>query len=586
MVSNKIKLSFLFCLLVMATDSLFAQVQPLSRQDSALLMNYTEKFERASAQNQYRETADNLNELAFLFWNHNYYKKAIEYYEKSLEYNKIVNNENGIAMISNNLGMLYSDINEFQKSLEFFNKTLAARRAKKEKIGIISALINISVVKNNLKEFDSSVQDLEEALKFAREINDIDQMRSCYGMLAETYQKAGDSEKSLYYFEFYKQIHELSQKKRVDNIKVDLEEERIRKEMLETEKNEIGSQLQSKRVELSKLNESLLEADSTLNLLNVELNAKNLQLQLILKEKEILGLKAEREEKIAEEEIRARKNISTLFIVSVIFLLIILFLILLNRKKIKSKNKLLEERNTEITVINNELTDSNRVKDTLFSIIAHDLKAPLAQLEQTFTLIDNKLLDEDELDFFLKELKKRFKFSNLLLENLLEWAKNQIHGSTIKCESFELNAAVNESISVLEGLYSSKQIKVETNLSFTDEIYADIDMVKLIVRNLFSNAIKFTPKQGLIKIETTKTNGTARIDIIDSGVGMSQEQIEKLFKSDVNTTTYGTEKEKGTGIGLKLSKEFIDLMNGTIKINSSIGKGSTFSVLLPINKAD
>lgn len=574
----------IFLVFCLTSANCLAQIQPLSRQDLAEIKNYTQTYTQALSNKDDKTAADNLNKIAYIHWNHNDYRKAIEFYEKSLAHNEKVENENGIAMICNNLGMLYSDVKEYEKSIDFFNRTLAGRRAKKQKAGIISALINISVVTNNLGRYNESVNSLDEALTLAREMSDIDQMRSCYGMLAETYQKSGNPEKSLYYFNYYRSFHELSQKEKIKDITVNLDEERKEKALLEKEKALISGKLQNKRHEIDALSYILKSADSTLNTLNVELGEKNLQLELVEKDREILKLKAEQEMQNAEKQSQKTKWIALITTLIILFLVALILLILRNRRRIAEKNTLLEERYSEILAINTKLSDANRVKDTLFSIIAHDLKSPLAQLEQTFLLIEENLIDPEELDFFIQELQKRFKNTNFLLENLLAWAKNQMSGATVSFKRFVLNNAIEECLQVLESLYTEKKIRISKSLEFEASVHADEDMIKLIVRNILANAIKFTPKEGEIKIKTWKIDQrNVGIKIADSGIGMSQKQIAQLFSGNT-TSTYGTEKEKGTGIGLKLSKQFIDLMNGNIRVSSTKGEGSTFSIELPIQQ--
>ena len=208
-----------------------SQLQPLSRNDKAAVQKSIQAYESAKEINNMKEASRHLNDLAYLYWEHNDYRKAIEYYEQSMEFNKNLNNENGLAMLHNNLGMLYSDIGEYLKSLEYFKKTLAARRAYKSKEGMIAALKNIAVVQNNLKMFDESVKDLQEALSMARETNDPDQISSCFLMLSETYEKAGELENTKHYYELYQQFSTMKKDREIIRIQQIADEETILKEI-------------------------------------------------------------------------------------------------------------------------------------------------------------------------------------------------------------------------------------------------------------------------------------------------------------------------------------------------------------------
>lgn len=579
---KRMQIIYICIALGLSTGPILAQEQPFSRKDSAQFKLLQQHLLQAQNNHSFKEEADNLNKIGYLYWDHNQYAKAAAYYEQSMELNQKVGNENGMAMIANNLGMLYSDLGQYPRALQYFKETLAARRANRETRGIISALINISVVKGNLKEYNGAITDLEEALELARQENDLEQMRSCYGMLSETYQKAGNVKKSLYYFEYYRSFQELSQKKKLSNIEGALAEEREERENLETEKEQINTQLESKKGEIGQLSQKIAAADTILAQLHTELDSKNMQLLLVNQEKEILSLKSEREEKKLLSEQRKRRTTFLIAALLILFLLVVAGMIWYNRRRIALKNEQLEAQNASMALMNEELEASNRIKDTLFSVIGHDLRSPLGQLEQTFGMLDQDLLDQEEQELVFAQLRKGLKQGNLLLENLLAWAKGHMAGNTLRLTSFELNKVVEEGVFVLEGLYESKGVKLTKELHFKGTIEADADMVKLIVRNLTSNAIKFTPKDGEVSVETTQEGNCAKIAVKDKGVGMTQEQIAGLFDAKTNTSTFGTEKEKGTGIGLKLVKQFIDVLHGSIEINSWVGQGTTFTVRLPM----
>ena len=186
----------------------FGQTQEyaLSRQDSALIHKYLNKAAGHENNQNLKEASRFLNDAAMIYWEHNHYDQSIKYFKKSLAFNKKLANENGIAMINSNLALINTDKKNYTEALRYFKNTLAVRKSNNEPIGIISAHINISVVLNNLEKHDEAVGHLLEALNEAREINDPDQMRACYGMLSETYQKAGNVEKSLYYYLVEKMI--------------------------------------------------------------------------------------------------------------------------------------------------------------------------------------------------------------------------------------------------------------------------------------------------------------------------------------------------------------------------------------------
>ena len=167
----------------------------MSRNDSAFVAEAQEKYEQSLSQNNLKQASGHLNDIAFKYWNHNDYNKAIEYYEKSLGLNKSIGNENGEAMINSNLGLLYADVKNFEKSYSYFQRTLAARKSFDQKEGVVQAMINCAGALNALKRYPESLDLLEEAASLARQIKRQDLMLEyllkCYANLSETYEKAG-----------------------------------------------------------------------------------------------------------------------------------------------------------------------------------------------------------------------------------------------------------------------------------------------------------------------------------------------------------------------------------------------------------
>jgi len=237
-----------------------------------------------------------------------------------------------------------------------------------------------------------------------------------------------------------------------------------------------------------------------------------------------------------------------------------------------------------IKSINEELINQNTVKDRFFSIIAHDLRSPLCSI-----LGLSKLIAEDTSDFTTEQIQEitsniHITADNLyhLLENLLEWAKIQQNLIFVDLEPVKVLFIVQESVLLFTDTFKNKNLKIAIDISKEVQVYADINIMKTIVRNLISNAIKFTPKGGNIEISTKMTKeDEVEISIKDSGIGMGPEILKNLFRLDVSTCRKGTENESSTGFGLLLCKEFIEKLGGKISVESECGKGSNFHFSLP-----
>jgi len=564
--------------------STFGQAQPLSEHDSALVVKHLANYEIDLNQNDnIKEASRHLNETAFIYWEHNQYQKAIDHYEKSLELNDAVANENGTAMINNNLGMLYSDIGKYQQSYDHFQKTLAARRSVKEKVGIISALINISVVLNNLSRYDESATGLKEALDLAREMNDPVQMRSCYGMLSETYEKGGDIEQSQYYFELYRTFHEMIQKEEVSELMSDIKEEKLTAQIA-LEKNKQNEQLlETKQMELSRLkldntsyDQKLGEYDSLNRAYFASLNRKQLEYELLQQESLIKDLQIKEDQAVIEKSNTVR-NFSLLIIIGLLgFIWYIIFIYLRTQRM----RKALEISNTEISIQKTELEDLNAIKTKLFSIISHDLKNPFVGFRTTLDAMSNGNMDTEKSKKMVSMIKRQADSTGNLLNNLLYWARTQMGGLTPNLEPIAIKELLDESIELLDGMAEKKDLSFENVVNENAVVRADREMLNVILRNILTNAVKFSHAKGTIDIHSESTADKLVVTITDHGVGMSEEQMADLLTNQVNLSSVGTNNEEGTGIGLALSKELIKLNNGIIRVTSTKGQGSQFSIEL------
>jgi len=244
----------------------------------------------------------------------------------------------------------------------------------------------------------------------------------------------------------------------------------------------------------------------------------------------------------------------------------------------KKAEILLKERESQ-------LRELNSTKDKLFSIIAHDLRSPFtAILGLSELLIENiKDFKVAESEEYLGIINSSAKNTLILLDNLLTWAKSQTGNNIYKPAKTNLTAIINTIIEESKSIAKIKNISVKSTQTDDVEVYADVNMLKTILRNLISNAIKYTHSNGKIAISAVQNKNNIEIRVSDNGVGMSEETQNKLFEIDATVTTTGTADEKGSGLGLILCKEFVEKHGGEIWVKSELEKGSTFIFSLPIN---
>ena len=227
-----------------------------------------------------------------------------------------------------------------------------------------------------------------------------------------------------------------------------------------------------------------------------------------------------------------------------------------------------------------ELQKLNNLKDRLFSIIAHDLRGPLHNLQEVLSLVNANLLSDEEKESLMQDLSRSVDQSVGLMENLLSWASSQQKGETIKKESFNLSDLLHEVLTSIKALLEKKSLKIVLDLDQKLIAMADREMIKIVLRNLISNAIKFSNEATTISISAKSGEKGLEIAISDQGIGMSAEELKKLFSLDLRSRR-GTSNEEGSGLGLMLCKDFIEKNKGKLSVKSKEGRGSTFSFILP-----
>lgn len=258
------------------------------------------------------------------------------------------------------------------------------------------------------------------------------------------------------------------------------------------------------------------------------------------------------------------------------------------------KQKMLQKKNSEINnqkeviaekarlleIRTNELAELNSVKTKLFSVISHDLRSPMYALRNLFRNMHQKNVPASEVKMAVPEVLMDLNYTIGLMENLLQWSKSQMQSTASKPEELNLSKMIDDTLQLMRLQAEAKQIYIENKNNCPVYVLADRDMVSLVLRNLVSNAIKFTPQQGYVEVGVNELSTFVEVYVQDSGVGISKDAIRKINESNFYTTK-GTSSEAGTGLGLMLCKEFLNKNGGQMHIESELGKGSVFSFTLP-----
>lgn len=569
---NRIPILRIKTLLVLLLLAHFCYAQDLSSipvEAKKSIDELIQKGGEAEAANDYNQASFFFHQAGNTYWTHGFLTEAIEQFKKSLTFSEKLSSLNGISVLNTKIGLLYTELKNYENSLSYFSRSLEIARKMGRKQDIVSSLLNVANSYNELERYNESIPFLNDAEVIAKDLTDTKLLRNCYSLMTRVYDKLGDREKSTQYFNLFasisKNIQQQEITKREIEAKIMVEQANSKVQEVETVKQATEQALEQKKQELQV---------NQVNLSKVEKLTKEQQMQIDLQNAEIV-------------EQRLRGNI---FIGIIIAVLIIAGLTYFGYNKIKKQNVLLSAKNVEISRQKDEiekqaeeLRDLNALKDKLFSIISHDLRSPLASLISMLNMSKEGHFTVEEQQSILSELSKNVEYNTELLENLLKWATSQMKGSVIRPITFDIKEVISSKIKLYEKAARLKGIEFTENLVKETIVFADKDMIELVVRNLITNAIKFSKNGDSITVSTTSKNGTVCVCVADNGKGIPKESIGKLFGKQVFSTR-GTQDEKGTGLGLILCKDFIHRNNGDIWVESKEDEGSKFYFILPTSK--
>lgn len=469
-------------------------------------------------------TAKVLNNIAVIHSINKNYSEALNLYTKSLNLREKLNDLKGRSKIYHNIGNIYFSEEKYIKALNNYQKSLKLKKELKDTVGIIKAYENIGAVNKKKGNYDNAIKNYKKSLSLINKINNNKLKLSVYRNLSSVYQKKGDYYNTFEYFHYHTllkdSLYTLAKDKQIAKIR----------EEYETEKKDQTISTQQLEIEKSETEKLLL--------------------------------------------------ISLVGFISILSLLIVYGYI-----QKKKANKILKVQKDNISRINSELEAVNKTKDKLFSIIAHDIRSPIISLQYMTELMDHYFQENQTEEFFevVPQVNNSAKQLNLMMENLFNWSISQSKNIPLNKTEFEINGLIESCLEVQKMSAEIKNITLTKNESEECEISADLNMMRSVINNLISNAIKFTPQDGNINIDLKTGDGFVNIEITDTGIGIEEEKIDKLFDLDESKIRKGTEGEKGSGLGLIMCKEFLERNDGSISVTSEKGNGTKFLIKLPLS---
>ena len=284
---------------------------------------------------------------------------------------------------------------------------------------------------------------------------------------------------------------------------------------------------------------------------------------------------------LMHQEYQKQRKLTLILATSLLVIVALFAVAIFFYRKIIEKNRVITEKNFEISDNNRELKELHTVKDKLFSVVAHDLRSPVATLASVLKLTLAKELDVELQMQLITNASKRVDEMRGLLDNLLHWAKSQMKGIVASPVYFDAQNEIRTIMDGLQDIAADKKITLN-NRTGKQKVYADRDMFSVIVRNLTTNALKYTSEGGEITVDSELSNDMLVVSVRDTGMGMAQGTQDKLFKLPETQSQRGTDNEGGTGLGLVLCAEFVKANGGNIWFTSAQGEGSTFFFSVPV----
>lgn len=512
---------------------------------------------------QFHQFRMNMN-LGTIFNRLEDHEEALKYYAVAIKHVKKLKDPTKEAMLLSNMAFLNIELGNLEQAKIELDETFALLEKNKQITWLAWTYSTLGLYYLTLNDFENALVNYQKSLDMHDEFNDVK---------AKAEVKYGLGRSYLGLNNFVKAVVNINESVTL-YLSSDHEKglERAYRTLYEINKSQDNVAESLKYLELTeKLSNDIFKKNNRRNLtmLNAKLNF----------EKETENLKAQNELALNQQRKYVKWSLAGLFA-----LMVIVFIILKANKREKVLNKKLASQAEILNKNQESLTQINANQDHLFSIVGHDLRGPINSLNDILSLYLEDKEGKVYFEKFAPQLKEDLEQVQFTMDNLLHWGKTQMQGSTINVRSISVKYELDIILQLYRNEINKKSIIINNQVAANHKVFADQQQFNIIFRNLISNAIKFTPNEGMITITTVIKDKNLVIQVTDTGVGMTETDVQKLFSNTENFSKYGTNFEKGTGLGLRLVKAMVIKNNGEIIVNSQPNKGSQFIVELPVDK--
>jgi signal transduction histidine kinase/uncharacterized protein HemY len=498
------------------------------------------------------------------------YPQAEKHYNNALETSRELKDEHNIGWAYNKIGDFYFEKEDYKKAEEYYSKSLKIREELGVRYEIAESYSSLGRIDLRQGNYRQALAYFSKSLEINEEIGNTPGIASSCQAIGKCFHHLGEKSKA---------IKNLT---RAFTIAKDINTPEIERKAAEGLSTAYAGQNQFKKA----YQYHVLFKETSDSLRNDEYIRRFTQLQMqhdFEKTQREQAMKQKEKDLQKEAELRRQKILRYAYFIGFLFMSLLAVAIFRSFRIKQKANRLLAKQQEEIKNQRDKLHELNVTKDKFFSIIAHDLKNPFSALigfSKTM-ITEFEHFQKEQIKEFLQSVYKSSENTYNLLENLLEWARSQTGKLQWNPVKVELGEVANYTIDLLKRNATNKNIELQNEMNGKTFVFTDKNILYTVFRNLISNAIKFTPEGGVVSIGSREVNNFIEVRVADTGIGIAEEDIKKLFRIDVHFSRSGTGNEQGTGLGLILCKEFIEKSGGKIWVESQVGKGSTFIFTFP-----
>jgi two-component system, sensor histidine kinase and response regulator len=466
------------------------------------------------------------------------YGLALQYARRALQTATAIREEPQVATCRNEVGRILAATGRDREAIDLYQQSLQYYQQARDQLGTVSTAALLAQAWLQLRNYSLALRYAQSSLSGAQLLHRKPEIRESARALADIYAATGDDHRALQYFKLYKDF-----------------------------------------------SDSLFNDQTHKRILALAAGYDFEKKESLLRQQE--AMRDDRYQRALRED--AVKITITILVIVVLCLLA--FILLRSRNVNRRINQLLREKNEKIEEQKETLEQqavqlllNNRQKDKLFSIVSHDLRGPLNSLKTLMDCLKEKKLSEAELRELMNEFRRNVDYSSELVSNLLFWASSQLDGMVVRPMLLPVQPMVQDVLALFSHQACQKNVWLNEELEPSLYVFADKDMVQVILRNLISNAIKFCRLGDSLTVISRRVERGIEICVADTGIGLKEEALDKIRRRE-SFTSYGTAREKGTGLGMLLCREFTEANGGRFWIESEWGKGCRCSFTLPAGPA-